>query len=245
MNIEPLESRIAPAVVVNPLNPNVATYTDVDGDKVTIKVSIGTFTDANFTSEVRGSGEQLLLIDLHNGGFDNTNLTIRVKKAPEGDGLAHIGAIDSSGHRLGTVTIPGDLGRIYATNSSADEVALRSLTVRSMGLYGLSTQLAAGDLFSIIGGNVGSIKIVGDVKEASINANGGTVGRVIIGGSLIGGTADGSGSIGAEGGFGMFRIGGDLVGGSGNYSGAIFTGPGFGIGSLTIGGSIVGGGWNQ
>ena len=44
---EPLESRIAPATLVN---PTTVTYTDVDFDLVTIKSSKGTFADAQASS---------------------------------------------------------------------------------------------------------------------------------------------------------------------------------------------------
>src|SRR6516162_5605077 len=112
LNVEVLETRVAPAVLV--VNPHTATYTDVDGDQVTIKVSSGDLHTATFASVAGGLGEQLRLIDLHNGGFDNANLTVSVVKARGGDGLANIGYINSTGHDLGNVMVPGDLGQIDA-----------------------------------------------------------------------------------------------------------------------------------
>ena len=159
MDIEPLESRIAPAVVVNPLDAKIATYTDLDGDKVTIKVSTGTFIDSLFTSQMKGAGEQLLLLDLSGGGFDDANFTISVVKAPGGDGLAHVGAIDSTGHDLGNVIVPGDLGRIDAGDAATADGGLKSLTARSMGRYGLANQALGGDLESDIQGGFGALKV--------------------------------------------------------------------------------------
>ncbi len=48
-SIEPLEPRIAPAVVIAATGHS-ATYTDVDGDKVTITVSSGTLSPGGATS---------------------------------------------------------------------------------------------------------------------------------------------------------------------------------------------------
>jgi hypothetical protein len=44
-SIESLESRIAPAS----LTGRILTYTDIDGDKVTVAFTKGTLAEANFT----------------------------------------------------------------------------------------------------------------------------------------------------------------------------------------------------
>jgi chitinase len=44
--------------------PNIATYTDVDGDLVTVSVSKGTLDASNFVFEPRGLGLQLLALNL-------------------------------------------------------------------------------------------------------------------------------------------------------------------------------------
>src|SRR5436190_22076791 len=76
LNVEPLETRLVPAVLV--VNPHTATYTDVDGDQVTIQVSRGNLANAVFDSAPLGVGEQLRLIDLRDVGFDRTDLTVSV-----------------------------------------------------------------------------------------------------------------------------------------------------------------------
>ena len=81
---------------------------------VTIKVSVGILTGANFVTTASGPGDQLEVIDLTTGGFAGANLTVSAKRATAGDGLANIGYIKATGVNLGSVTINGDLGRIDA-----------------------------------------------------------------------------------------------------------------------------------
>ena len=242
IHIEILESRIAPAVIVNPAAHNIATYKDVDGDLVMIKVSSGDLTAAGtFTTFPTGAGDQLRKIDFHNGGFANADLTITVKKVAGGDGLAHIGYINSTGHDLGKVTIPGDLGAIDAGDSDVTKPGLLALTARSMGRFGIETQ-GAGDLESDIVDLLGSLTVSGDVKSAFISVTGGSngnVGPVKIGGSLLGGPMTGDGSIAADGDITSVQIKKDLIGGDGVGSGAV-TSQGT-LGPVTIGGSLAAG----
>ena len=244
MNIEPLESRIAPAVVI--AHPLTATYTDVDGDLVTIKTTAGVLNNSVFTSQMLGLGEQLLLIDLTGGGFAGTDLTVTVKKARTGDGIANIGAINAAGFDLGKVTLPGDLGQIDAGDATTSTTALELLKVRSIGLFGVATQRAGGSLESSIEGPLGALVVAGDVHGATVavianNKADGRIGSVFIGGSLIGSTVVGPvrGEIISSGDMGPVRIGGNLIGGvenGGNITAA------FGrLASVTIGGSVMGG----
>jgi hypothetical protein len=93
MNIEPLESRIAPAT----LTGQVLTYTDVDGDHVAITISHGTLTPGMFTFDtgsVNGDNtakQQLRLIDLSAAaGVDGADIKTKVTKAGGGDGLSPV-----------------------------------------------------------------------------------------------------------------------------------------------------------
>ena len=84
LQVEQLESRLAPATLIN---PTTMTYTDVDGDLVTVTTTKGTFTLSNpnggnpgdtFTL-VGALGQQLQLIDLTNGNFTGANIAITAK----------------------------------------------------------------------------------------------------------------------------------------------------------------------
>ncbi|MHA3773991.1 hypothetical protein ACXR0O_20865 [Verrucomicrobiota bacterium sgz303538] len=244
-SIERLEPRVAPAVVI--LNPHTATFTDIDGDHVTITVSKGTLTVANLLTAAKLQGDQLQLIDFSSGGFDDANLTVSVKRAPEGDGLAHIGYVNSTGHDLGAITIRGDLGQIDAGDANTSGGAIKSLSVQSMGRFGLDTQAGIGSLQSDIDGRLGKLNVSGDFTGAFISVSGGadgkigsiTIGGSFIGGSLIGAVALNSGVIRSQGDIGPVTIAHDLLGGSGDNSGSINTQGK--LASVTIGGSLVGG----
>ena len=92
-SIESLESRIAPATLVD---AHTVTYTDVDFDLVTIKSSKGAFVDPNVNSSdftftgLPAFGQRLVLRDLSNDGitFKGATLTITAQRtAAGGDGL--------------------------------------------------------------------------------------------------------------------------------------------------------------
>lgn len=230
-SIEALEARIAPA--------SVLTYTDIDGDKVTIKSSKGDLSGRATFSD--GADGQLRLLDLSDPSFAGTNITFKVVKAGGGDGLAAVGRINGGTNDLGSIVIKGDLGDIDTGSDTNGKAAIKSLTAHSMGRYGLATQGGSGDLSSFIFGSLGSLKVAKDVNGAFINVFGGTnatIGSVKIGGSLIGGEVASSGFIYADGGIGSVKIAGDVIGGSGAQSGSIGTDGK--LGNVTIGGSLFG-----
>ena len=240
-SIEPLEARIAPAVVI--ANPTTATYTDVDGDAVTMKVSKGTLTAGQFFTVASGLGDQLQLVDFSGSGgiFDGANVIFTVKKSTTGDGLVNVGGIQSLNHDLGNLTIPGDLGAITAGDGDPAVAALKTLSVRSMGRYGVATQGAGAGLVSSFNGAVGALVVKGDVVGSHFFVNDaadGTIGSVTIGGDLRGGATTNSGQIFASGNIGPVKVGGHILGGQGLSSGKIQSlGK---IASVTVGGSIVG-----
>jgi hypothetical protein len=231
------------------VNPTTVTYTDVDGDLVTVKINKGALTEADFTfnNAFNTTGPQVLqLLDLHNSGpLSKANLSITAKRtAAGGDGRVNVGFIDASGTDLGTVIVAGDLGRIEAGDPNTSTAGLRKLSVLSMGRFGVTTQEPGGNLQTSINGALGTLMVAGDLDEAIIDvfATGlvnGKLGKAIIGGSIVGGSVADSGSIEASGAIGSIFIGGDLRGGSGNLSGRLHAiGK---LGNVTIGGSVVGG----
>lgn len=264
LSIEGLESRLTPAITI--INGTTATFTDVDGDSATVKVSTGILSAGLFTSVAAGSGNQLQEINLSAGGFDGANLVITDKKSATGDGLVNVGYINSTGHNLGAVSVAGDLGQIDAGSDDTVVAAVKSLAVRSLGRFGTDTQAAGGDIQTNLNGRLGSLVVSGDIDGAFVNIVGfhGSIGSVTIGGSLIGGTTSSSGSISCIN-TGDVKIGHDVRGGAGASSGGIFAvqrisnvsiagslfvGPGsgsgqiegeLGIGIVRIGHDFVGG----
>jgi hypothetical protein len=236
--LESLEPRLLLSVTIAP-NAHSATYSDVDGDHVTLTLSKGALLPANFTTAPSGAGELLQLLDLSAGGFDNANLTVSVHRVPGGDGLVNIGFIDSSGHDLANVSVPGDLGRINAGDANTATPGLQSLSVRSLGRLDIATQAPGGSLDSTIVGSLGSLTVKSDILTANLLVTGGaslsdgTIGSVTLGGSLI------AGAVAATGDIGPVKIAGDILGGSSLGAGLLTT-----LGSLksvTLGGSLVGG----
>jgi hypothetical protein len=242
LRFEPLESRLAPAALVA-AGGHSATYTDVDGDKVTIAVSTGTLAAGLFTTlAVTPGHEQLQKIDLSGGGFDNANITFSIAKVAGGDGLANVGYINSTAHDLGKVTVKGDLGRIDAGDGDPVAPAVKSLTVNSLGRYGTDTQAGGASLVSNLNGALGKLVVKSDVTVASIEVNDGTdgtIGSVTIGGSLIGGTINFSGEIHSSGDMGPVKIGHDIQGGTGFVAGLILSSGK--LAGVTVGGSLIGG----
>jgi len=250
--LEPLEDRIAPATFVN---AHIVTYTDIDGDHVTIKSSTPLFTKTNVntiftfsTGSVDGAGtpQQLQFINL--AGLPSKlvakdNISVTAKTASGGVGVANVGFIDSN-FGLGHVLIQGDLGRIDAgTESSADYVGLASLTVDSLGAQGTATQIAGGNLISDIFGQIGSLTIQKDMVGAEISVFSNTAGSLVngnIGSVRIGGDLSGiptvsngiSGAIITQGNVNSIVIGGDLLGGAGTNSGSLQIGGK--IGTLSV-----------
>jgi len=237
---EALESRIAPA--------GVMVFTDVDGDTVTIKTSVGSFSADDFVT-VAGTipgvtdGVQIQKIILTNPGdnFNKTSLTISVKKGALGDGAVNIGAIDALGVDLVSVLVPGDLGRITA--GSGNGVGVGTLTVDSLGRAGASTQVGGDNLDSAVSGNLTKLVVKGDVVGSltvSGNVGLGNLGSLSVGGSLLGGSAENSGSIVVDGFItGSAAIRGSIIGGSGVDSGELSAA--LIVGKTTVGGDVKGG----
>src|SRR4051794_37589975 len=118
--VEPLEARIAPAVIL--------TFTDIDGDTVEI-VSNKALT-ASLTKTPAQNPAELLITG---AGLDGANLSTIVAQGADGDGFVNIGRIVATGLDLGTVTVKGDLGKIVCGNTGNPLPAIKALKVRSMG----------------------------------------------------------------------------------------------------------------
>jgi autotransporter-associated beta strand protein len=182
-------------------NGKSATFTDVDGDLVTVKIAgkTASLTASDFTFGFSGSNHPRLLqlaLDLADAG---ANLTITSKRtALGGDGFADVGYLDAVGVALGTVTVDGDLGRI-------DADAVKALTVQSLGALGVTSQPAGGNLVSHFTGNLGKLTVKASIHGATL-LGAGTIGAVRVNGSFLGGQL----SAGAD--LGAVSVRGDIVG---------------------------------
>ena len=223
---EPLEPRRALA--------GLFTFTDVDGDAVTVTTSLG--TNALLASAVQlksiGTGSQLTGISLKNPAFTGTTLSI-IAAAKGGDGLVNVGKIDASGRDLGGVTVAGDLAAIVAGDANMATPGLTSLHVRSLGRMGLST--GATDLQSTVAGTLQTLHVDGSIVAASLNAA--AIGTAVVGGSIVGSSAPHSGEIACSGTIGNVLVKRDIVGGAGQSSGLVSAAD---ITKVTVLGNVIG-----
>jgi hypothetical protein len=209
----------------NSISAKMVTYTDVDGDLVTVKTTVGTLSGLNFTFVPAGThgGLQLQKLDLSSPTFINSNVTFTAKRtAAGGDGFVNVGYIDALGNTLGAVSVNGDLGQIDAN-------AAKALGVLSLGKLGVSTQGAGGSLQSTFVFNLPTLIVRTDIVDASISALNFTAATVF--GNVVGGAGDHSGSIEAAGRIGALTIGGTLHGGADAESGSVIAKT---IGALKI-----------
>jgi hypothetical protein len=224
--MEPLETRIAPASL---------TLTDFDGDKVVITVSKGSL---ELGTNVIAFGNSITLIDLSDSAFANANLKIVATRGKDsGDGFVNVGQINGGTNDLGKVSVDGDLGAIDCGDGAAGSPAIKSLTVQSLGSFGLG----AADFISTFMGAVPKIVIKGDLVGAQIfipdTADTDDLGSLTVGGSIVGGDQMDSGLVKVmSGNIGTLRVGHDIVGGFGEDSGDIFVGGG--IQHLVLGGDL-------
>jgi hypothetical protein len=240
IGLETLESRTTPAKVLDPSN---LIYQDRDGDSVVVRFSkpilnvgdpnvIFTFdSGAGAVNGTTAARERLIRIDLTSISTAAAGVSITTRATPTvtgGDGFASISQINAATIDLGRVTIDGDLAGVRA-------LSLKSLTAQS---------LRPNDNFisTVIPGNLGSISVKGDVGTY-IQVNG-HVNSMRIGGSLIGSTSQ-TGMILVSDGIDLLQIGGNIEGASASDTGEIrvfrHSPAKPAIGSLTVGGDLIGG----
>ncbi len=233
-------------------NGRSATYTDLDGDLVTVAVSKGTLGPQMLTIRAEGpfGGGILETLDLTSPLFDGANVTITAKRILQsGDGQVNVGYIKATGHDLGTVKVAGDLGRIDAGGGADNKKSISSLDVLSMGSLGLATQSFLTEktnpnaLISNLIGGVAKITIRGNLDGAGIVTSGGMdakVGTVTILGDLVGGGVEFSGSLYVkESTISTVKVSGSLRGGFIQNTGMVFAD--FAATTITVNGSLLGG----
>ncbi len=254
--IEPLEARIAPAAVF--------TYTDVDGDRVTVTTSKGTSPElaAIIYLRAEGLGAFIEVMEFSDAAttFDGTDLTLSAKPVNgKGNGLADVRFIDATGTdgdgaslNFGTVRIAGDL-RFIEAGKSAATTGVRSLAVQSLSAAGIASVITgslgalkvAHDMLGaevVVEGKLGSVAIGGSLAASPAGMGGliqaAQIGNVTIAGDVRGGALPGTGVVHSTGAMGNVKIGGSLVGSGGKLSGAILAAS---LGNVTLGDSLEGG----
>lgn len=205
MPIEPLESRIVPTVIVPVLGGGfmvkpgtgyipvpesaVLTFTDVDGDLVTIKSNKGFDADLEATVTLidEGVGKKIKSINFVDYAwiFAGANISVTAQPAGDGDGLVNVEEIDATGMHLGSVSVKGDLTRIFAGDEHITGNAIQSLSVKSIGRFGASN---GGYVEVSVEGGLGSLRVANDVVDARISTW--KLGSASIGGSLLTSGAD-------------------------------------------------------
>jgi len=211
--IEILEQRIAPAAL---LDARTLSFTDADGDLVTVKFGKDVFLgagavatanlvfkfDTGLVDELPSTQQQLRLIDLtkfpssiiSGVSLNGVSVTVTATQAGPGDGLVDVGAIKGTGMSVGKITIDGDLGQIDAGGTSI-KIGLAGLTVNSMGMRGIDTQIPvptpttanpAPDLVSTITGELTFLKVLEDVKDAQLKVVDGLAGSTVTTAANIG-----------------------------------------------------------
>ena len=209
-SFEPLEGRIAPAIL---LNPTTVQFKDSQGDLVTVKFSKALFAPGNTldalldrvfkfdTGNVRSNGntdtaQELQTIDLlgvtttplNQSTSPANGISITITADGSGDGLANVGFINANqsalnGITLGKILVKGDLGRIDA-GVVTKPIGLQSLIVNSMGKFGTATQATTGaSLESTIYAAVGSIAVNTDVADVIFGIKDGNIinGKTLVG----------------------------------------------------------------
>lgn len=264
-----LDIAVQPAAALSFPDGKSFTYTDADGDLVTVKTTAGTLKSSQFSwlTSADGTRHELIRMDLAGDAtFAGASLTFSAKKtATGGDGRVNIGSLDATGLNLGAVKVGGTLERINAGSNDAVIPAVKSLDVLGFGLAPGANQL--GTTISTISGNLPLVKIKGDIIGSNLTITG-KVGTAIISGSLIGsdgpstgyfciqgesksvtvlgsvigGEGSSSGGLILTGQNNIVKVGGSVVGGSGGFSGRVqVNAGGKALTSLAVAGSLVGG----
>ena len=167
-----------------------ATFTDPDGDLVTIQNDVARFSVTNVDFLPAGSGAALSRLDLSAGPkrFAQANLTITATRgALGGDGHTAVGQLIANDVDLASIIIDGDLRALEVGDADAATRALGLLKVNSIGLFG-TTYLPVGapaDFFFT--GKAVRIEVATDFASGGVNVSGGASGSGKLGSLVVGG----------------------------------------------------------
>jgi hypothetical protein len=183
-----------------PNGKRALTFTDVDGEEVSVTLGQGELDPARLKFRQSGRGAVLESIDLTGSELAGATLAIQVDPAATearglrgnaGDGQVHVGLLNASGVNLKKLTIKGDVTSILA--GAGDTLkGIKTLIVDSLGLkQGDFAGLPAG---LQINGGVSKLKVKGHV-QGIVGGFGGSVNNLIVGGALSESTLEVAGSL--------------------------------------------------
>jgi hypothetical protein len=231
-------------------NGKTASYKDPSGDTIQVTTTKGNFTSDQFMFDPNTAGQLMELSLTGNKSFNGAAIAFTISPVLGGSDVVNIGYIDALNLSLGSVTVPGDLGRIDV-GGGATAVALGKLTVQSLGVEGAATQGNNNGSFTVstlsnITGTVGTIDVAGNidgsifVQDFKSKPGTGNIRQLNIGGSLDGNTSTGTGEVLFTGTLTTAVIGGGIEGGAGDFYGSIagLFGSLSKIGSITVKGSV-------
>jgi hypothetical protein len=186
---DPGRLRIAP-------DRHSATYTDPDGDKVTVQSSNGMFTPLIFDMRFERLGFQLEKLELTDPAFSGSMVVFSASRHDankdgmlDGNGKVDVGHFNATGVDLRSLTISGDLGQIDIGDNDPVKPALKALHVRSLGARALTTQdPVAPSLHSHFAGDLKSLTVKQGITNGVTVFVGGRIGTATIGGDVDGST---------------------------------------------------------
>jgi hypothetical protein len=162
------------------------TFTEADGDVVTLKISQPGLLPQNIVLAADGSIESLDLTTFANteaaqavgGKALNLVMSVKTPTGGSGNGFTKVGLLNAKGVPMGKVKIAGDLGQIVAGGSGP--TAVKSLTIGgNLGSDGGPSQL------SKLTGAMKKLNVFGNLQNDSFEITG-KVGAIKIQKSLIG-----------------------------------------------------------
>jgi hypothetical protein len=240
--IESLEPRIAPAAIA--VGNHVATWTDYDGDIVTMKWSVG--GAPVFVTQDIGAGLLVNSCTLSEADHTFAKFSITVKTAGGGDGRVEMGDFHGTDVVIGGLVAP-KVGFAHIEYGKEHQ-PLGPLIIGGFGQQRPEDFGGLANTESVILGEPSTVKIMGDFGygHLSIYAKNGNIPTVFVGGSILG-------NLSADGYQGIFYLRADKVK-SVVVKGSIvadrtpsssFYGGSFAvsadIASFSLGGSVVGG----
>lgn len=231
-SIEPLEGRIAPAVLID---AQTISFNDLDGDVVMVKLSkplltsgnvgnVFKFSDGTTDSAFASTGpQQLRLIDFNAfpknldtfiSTAEGASITVTAAKGAGnvGNDLTNVGYVRATTISLGRVEIDGDLGQIDC--GSGAPVALRALVVDSLYKFGDTTQPTSGSGATTAADRLES-KISGELTYLDVKSDLFGYVHAVDGSPIFGSKITAPAKIGAV------KIGGSLRGAAADNSGSI------------------------